>query len=98
MSAQLPVRGWLFPLVPDPTRPCPPHLVSQQCNGYLHSIGIDSTLHSLRHWFCTEFYRRSGRDLRLTQEAARHRSPATTAGYTAIDPVEIAAVSDLLRA
>jgi site-specific recombinase XerC len=90
----LPSEGWLF--TKRDGDPMPAHLVSHRCNRYLHSIGITSTLHSLRHWFGTNFLRASGGDLRRTQEAMRHASPATTAGYTLITQAEIAETIDRL--
>ena len=56
--------------------------ISIQTNRYLRDLGIDSTMHKLRHWFGTEVYRAS-QDLRLTQELLGHSSPTTTAGYAA---------------
>lgn len=63
----------------------PSHRVSQEANRFLHSVGVESTLHQLRHWFGTEVYRAT-RDLRLTQELMGHASPVTTAGYAAFSP------------
>ena len=64
--------------------------VSQITNRYLHDIGIAHTLHTLRHWFGTNCYRVSGRDLRATQELMGHESPASTQVYTWVDPGELA--------
>ena len=80
-----PRQGWLFPRHDDLPGHTPAHRVSQLCNQYLHSIGIASTLHQIRHWFGTKFYIASGRDLRATQEAMGHASPVSTAGYTWVD-------------
>ena len=38
--------------------------------------------HVLRHAACGNMYRASGRDIRLTQRFARHKSVVTTAMYT----------------
>ena len=46
--------------------------------------GVTAVPHSLRHYFCTQYLRASGGDLRETQRAARHASPATTAIYTQV--------------
>lgn len=62
----------------------PAYAVSQEINSYLHSIGIASGAHSLRHWFASSMYR-STKDLRLTQELLGHSSPETTAIYAAFD-------------
>lgn len=75
----LPERGWLFPSRRGG------HVsrsrISQIANRYLHSIGIDHTLHTLRHTYGTAIYQAT-RDLRLTQELMRHRSIQSTVGYT----------------
>lgn len=60
-----------------------PVRISQMTNRYLRSLGIEDTLHALRHRFVTKAYQHA-RDLRAAQEAARHASPTTTAGYAAI--------------
>lgn len=79
----LPRVGWLFPARTDG------HLsrsrICQIANGYLRSIGIEHTLHTLRHAYGTAIYR-STKDLRLTQELMRHRSIQSTVGYTKLDP------------
>ena len=73
-----PRRGYLFT---DPLgRPLAPWAVSHIINGLLCDLGIDSTCHSLRHWYGTNIYRVS-RDLRVTQVLMGHASPNTTAGY-----------------
>lgn len=84
--------GWLFPRLDDNPGPIPPHLVSKLCNDHLHGLGITHTLHSLRHRFLTQCYLASGRDLRLTQELGRHRTPVSTALYTWVDRSEAGAV------
>jgi integrase len=58
--------------------------VSGLCNVYLRSVGAGATLHQLRHFFATSLYRAS-KDIRLTQEALGHASPATTAIYAGYD-------------
>lgn len=63
-----------------------PHNVSHLCNRYLHGLGIEHTLHSLRHRFGTQAYIATDRDLRATQELLRHRTPVSTAIYTWVDP------------
>lgn len=83
-TSELPASGWLFPYADGRPGHLPAHRISQIANRYLHSIGIASTLHTLRHWSLTEFYRAT-RDIRATQEFAGHRSPNSTAIYTLID-------------
>lgn len=93
----LPRRGWWFPAGPGGRLP---HVsagqVSKRANRYLHELGIAETLHTLRHWYGTHVYRATGRDLRATQELMRHRSMASTVGYTWIDLGEAALALDTL--
>jgi integrase/recombinase XerD len=70
--------------------------LQRRANRFLHELGIPETLHQLRHWYGTQAFRATGRDLRATQELMRHRSPVSTAGYTFVDPGEIAAALDHL--
>lgn len=70
--------------------------VSQRTNRYLHSLGIEETIHQARHLFGTKVYRIS-RDLRLTQELMGHASPLTTAGYAAWNSEAAAAVVSKLK-
>lgn len=88
----LPRRGFLFPRQDGKAGHIPGHLVSQMGNRYLHSLGIGHTMHSLRHWYGTETYQASGRDLRQTQQALRHRSVLSTQRYTWVDPGELAEI------
>lgn len=92
LLAGMPRSGWLFPRRDGKPGPTPPWLVSRCCNDHLHSLGIGDTLHALRHRYGTQVYRASGRDLRLTQELMRHRTPVSTALYTWVDGTEKAAV------
>lgn len=48
------------------------------------ALGIPDTFHATRHRFGTLVYRAS-RDIRTTQQALGHVSPANTARYTAVD-------------
>ena len=72
--------GWMFPS--RGLHPYSEHTVSVYGNRYLRDLGIEATMHQLRHWFGTQVYATS-RDLRLTQELMGHRSPVTTSGYAA---------------
>lgn len=76
-------------------RPLCPNRVSQIVNGYLHSIGIPDTAHSIRHWYGTNIYRIT-KDIRLVQEMMGHASPGTTAIYTQYDPVNVDAMTTAL--
>jgi integrase/recombinase XerD len=90
-----PAKGYLFRKKDGTDQPLKAHNVARKGNDYLHSLGIDDTFHSLRHWFGTQCYRNS-RDLRATQEALRHRSPESTQIYTKIEFDEVRSVVDSL--
>lgn len=95
-SSSLPTSGYLFRRCDGRPGPNAPWTISHQANAYLRSRGIPDTFHSLRHWFGTAAYRASGRDLRVTQELLRHRSPVSSAIYTFVDPGRAAeTVADL---
>lgn len=66
-------------------RPRTATMISQQGNEYLHSLGITSTMHKLRHWFGTNVYRTSGRDVLLVRDLLGHSSVSTTEVYAAFD-------------
>lgn len=84
---RFPQAGWVFPhRGPGPPGPTSAGQVQRHANRWLHAHDIPETLHTLRHYYGTMIYRVSGHDLRLTQELLRHRSPASTAIYTALDP------------
>lgn len=85
----LPASGWVFPRHDGKPGPNTAARISQAASGYFGSIGIQASLHQLRHRFGTQMYR-VRRDLRTTQEAMGHAHPSTTAGYAAIDQADIA--------
>jgi len=90
------VDGWCFPNGRDPATHVTAAQVSKRANRFLHEIGVTETLHSLRHLFGTRTYAASGRDLRVTQELMRHKTPVSTAIYTFVDPGRAASVLDNL--
>lgn len=57
--------------------------VSERINDHLHSLGIASTAHKLRHWFGTNLYDEC-RDPFLVAAAMGHASTDTTRGYVAL--------------
>lgn len=73
----------------------PPALLSRKGSEYLHSIGVDATMHQLRHWFATRTYRAS-KDLRVVQELLGHSTPSVTAIYTAFDQDDARAAVEAL--
>jgi integrase/recombinase XerC len=92
-AARIPSSGYVFRRMDGRPGPNEPWRVSQLCCRHLHRHGISASLHQLRHRYGTQFYRASGRDLRLTQETMGHARPETTAGYTLTDnPEAVAAV------
>lgn len=78
------VAGRIF-LSVDGTGYVTANTVSLTCNRFLHSLGIDATVHQLRHWFGTQVYRESGRDVLLTKELLGHSSTAMVALYAQWD-------------
>jgi integrase/recombinase XerC len=91
----LPRAGWLFPRMDGRPGQIMPWLVSQLCNNHLHSLGIDASLHSLRHRFGTKAYQ-GCQDLRVVQELMGHAWPSTTSGYVAYShAMAVAAVGAL---
>lgn len=89
-------EGWCFPKGRGGDGHVTASQVQKRANTFLHELGIDETLHQLRHWFGTQTFRATGRDLRATQELMRHRSPVSTAGYTFVDMGETARALDQL--
>lgn len=55
--------------------------VSHNGNRHLARVGIDATMHQLRHRYATVAYQLSN-DLRMVQEQLGHATPQTTAIYT----------------
>jgi integrase len=86
----LPRSGWAFPRHDGKPGPNTPAKVSQLANLHLHDVGVDSSLHTLRHWYGTLVYRQR-RDLLAVQGLMGHRDPASTAGYAAYDQAGAAA-------
>ncbi len=94
--AGMPSSGFMF--TRRDGRPYTPAKVSDLANACLHESGSAASLHQLRHRYATEFYRASGRDLRLTQDMLGHASPETTALYTKLDQADAAAAADAVPA
>ncbi len=66
--------------------------VSRKGNRFLHSLGIKSTMHQLRHFAGTNWYQESGGDIVLTSGLLGHSSIATTQTYAAADQSKAAGV------
>jgi site-specific recombinase XerC len=70
-------------------------VISHQGNRYMRAMGVDATMHQLRHWFGTSMYR-SSQDLLATAGTMGHANTATTAIYAQFDQkVATAAVLSL---
>jgi integrase/recombinase XerC len=76
----LPSRGIVFLRHDGQRGQNSPKLVSQLVNEYLKSVGVNETLHQLRHRFGTQAFA-VHKDLRVVQELMGHADPATTALY-----------------
>ncbi len=85
LAATMPAFGWCFPYLDGRPGHITPHLVSKLANEHLHGLGIDATLHQLRHWFVTKAYA-VNRDLVVAQELAGHENISTTRLYTWTNP------------
>lgn len=99
----VPVPAWIWPTIAASLAPSgaawrrargsgpvlPKH-VSRECNKHLRSLDIPDTLHTLRHRVATLTYQHSG-DIRLVQDLLGHATPTTTAIYTRVTPIRIAA-------
>jgi integrase/recombinase XerC len=74
------------PVFPNPTtgRPLAASYVSRVGSVFFGDLGIDATMHQLRHWFGTHIQQIS-KDIRVTQELMGHASPNSSAIYTWFD-------------
>lgn len=78
----MPSAGWWFP-TNGPEGHVSRVSVSLAISRAMRRAGVAGTPHGLRHHFGTQVLRTTG-DLRTTQRALRHASPATTAVYTQV--------------
>lgn len=76
-----PRRGWI---VTRDGHPYTPNYLSVDSHRHLKEIGVETTLHSLRHFFATNAVRLT-KDLLLVRDILGHASVATTQIYTASD-------------
>jgi len=91
MACGLPARGALFRRADDTPGPITPARLSKVASNYLHSIGLQATLHSLRHRYATVSYQAT-HDLLLVRDYLGHTDAQTTAGYAKINPAAPAAL------
>lgn len=78
-------------------RPLTAGYVTNAASRFFRTIGMTYTLHQARHTFGTTFYRAT-RDLLLTQDVMRHRSPNSTRRYVETTRDEATAAMDQLAA
>lgn len=90
LADDMPSSGWWFPSI-SATGHVHRSSVSGAVQRAFRRAGVVAVPHALRHFYCTQVLRASGGDLRLTQRAARHASPATTAIYTEVEDETLAA-------
>lgn len=89
VAESMPKRGFWFPSSSQRGH-VDRSSVSSAIKRAMVRAGVPGTPHGLRHHFGTQMLISSGGDLRTTQRALRHASPATTAIYTQV-------VNDTLR-
>ncbi len=86
MAQRYPRQGYWFPGTDHG------HMRSAQVSGKVgtlfEALGIEGSLHRVRHAFATRLLR-SGVHIRKVQKLMRHASLATTAAYTAVDEDEL---------
>lgn len=84
LAEVMPRAGWWFPSPQSSTGHVSRVSVSLAIGRAMERAQVPGTPHGLRHHFGTQVLRSSGGDLRTTQRALRHASPATTAIYTQV--------------
>lgn len=81
----MPKAGPVFRLDDGTGRQARAHNIGQWANRYLEELGIDATMHCLRHWFGTHIYRTSGYDLLMVADLMGHASVDTSMIYARFD-------------
>jgi len=84
LAVTMPESGWWFPSTSAHRGHVHRSTVSAAIQRAFGRAGVVAVPHALRHFYCTEILRATKGDLRTTQRAARHASPATTAIYTQV--------------
>lgn len=70
--------------------------VSKAVEYQFKKLGIKGGVHRARHSFCTDIYEKSGHDLMLTRDLARHASVSTTQIYTKVSDARGASIVSML--
>lgn len=95
LAAEYPRAGWWFPGREDG------HISRRTVTNYssriFASVGVDGSIHRLRHTFATRLLR-SGANVRIVQTLMRHESMTTTANYLGVAEDERRAAIGLLVA
>lgn len=94
LAESYPRRGYWFPYRDGHM---PARLVSLRVGRLFDSLGLEGSLHRLRHTYGTRLLR-AGVHIRRVQKLMRHANLATTAAYTAVDEDELRAAIRLLSA
>lgn len=95
LAQRYPTRGYWFP--GNDEGHMRPQQISLTVGKLFTSLGIDGSIHRLRHVYGTRLLRR-GVHIRTVQKLMRHSSLDTTANYTAVDEDEMRAAIRLLSA
>lgn len=82
IASAMPADGYWFPMRGCPSEHTLPKSVSDIVGRTMRRAGVRGTPHSLRHWFGTALL--TDNDIRVVQELMRHKSIASTQGYTKV--------------
>ena len=93
VAAEYPRRGYWFPGNYDGH--IRPQAISQSVGRFFHGLGIEGSIHRVRHVYGTRLLR-AGVNIRTVQRLMRHANLDTTANYTAVDEDEMRAAVNLL--
>jgi integrase len=93
--------GWVFPRYykgHNDGTPADNHIGAIRVGELVSAVLPDGvTTHMLRHRFGSDFYAATGNDIRATQEALGHASPATTQIYTEVPKSKMRAGMNAVR-
>jgi len=95
IAGKPPATGPVFPAADG--QHFEPHMISKLCNNHLHSLGIASTLHTLRHWCATTAYAVDN-DILGVQEILGHAVIQTTANYAKLSQGRASALLNAIPA
>jgi integrase/recombinase XerD len=87
MTSRYPARGWWFPNRERDDH-VSPDVITMAVSRLFDRLGIDGSIHRLRHVYGTRLLR-SGAHIRRVQRLMRHATLETTALYTAVDEDEL---------